>query len=138
MEKKCEKEVIDLHTFFAQWFSSEVENNDEVFSRVENALDKQFVLIVPTGELQPREKILQQIKAGYGSRKDDEKEYRLWVQNIQCRLTEGNLCLVTYEEWAEVEGKTTARLSSALFRKNEKAVNGVEWVHVHEVYIPSE
>jgi len=138
MEKKCEKEVIDLHAFFAQWFSSEVENNDEVFSRVENALDKQFVLIVPTGELQPREKILQQIKAGYGSRKDDEKEYRLWVQNIQCRLTEGNLCLVTYEEWAEVEGKTTARLSSALFRKNEKAVNGVEWVHVHEVYIPSE
>jgi len=138
MEKKCEKEVIGLHTFFAQWFRSDVENNDDVFLRVENALDKQFILIAPTGELQSREKILQQIKAGYGSRKDDKKEYRLWVQNIQCRLTEGNLCLVTYEEWAEVNGITTARLSSALFRNNEKAVNGVEWVHVHEVYIPSE
>ena len=56
MEKKCEKEVIDLHTFFAQWFRSDVENNDDVFLRVENALDKQFILIAPTGELQSREK----------------------------------------------------------------------------------
>ncbi len=138
MEKKCEKEVIDLHEFFAQWFRSEIENNGEVFSRLENVLDKQFVLIAPTGELSPRGKLLQQLEAGYGSRKDDEKKYRLWIKNIQCRLTEGNLCLVTYEEWGEVNGKITARLSSALFRKNEKMINGVEWVHVHEVYIPSE
>lgn len=138
MEKLCEKEVIDLHQFFAQWFRAEIENTDEEFSRLEKALNPKFILIVPTGEVQSREKLLQQLKAGYASRKDDEKEYRLWVKNIQCRLVEGNLCLVTYEEWGDVNGKITARLSSALFRKKPEAINGVEWVHVHEVYIPNE
>ena len=137
MEKMCEKEVIDLHQFFAQWFRAEIENNDEEFSRLEKALDPKFTLIVPTGEVQSREKLLQQLRAGYASRKDDEKDYRLWVKNIKCHLVEGNLCLVTYEEWGDVNGKITARLSSALFRRNPKTINGVEWVHVHEVYIPT-
>ena len=60
------------------------------------------------------------------------------MQNIECRLLEGNLCLVIYEEWGEVGGELNARLSSALFRKKDDTANGVEWVHVHEVSIPTE
>ena len=82
MEKLCEKEVIDLHQFFAQWFRAEIENSDEEFSRLEKALDSKFILIVPTGEVQSREKLLKQLRAGYASRKNDEKDYRLWVKNI--------------------------------------------------------
>ena len=136
MKKQCEKEVIGLHDFFAQWFKAEIENNNAEFSRVEKALNENFMLIIPTGELLTREKLLQQLRAGYASHKDDEIEYQLWVKNIRCRLVEGNLCLLTYEEWGKVHGKVTARLSSALFRKNNEAINGVEWIHVHEVYIP--
>lgn len=138
MKEQCEKEVIELHKFFEQWFKSEIENNDELFSRLEAALSEEFMLISPTGQVSTREQIIVQIKNGYGSRKTDEIPYRLWVQNIECRLLEGNLCLVMYEEWGEVAGKINARLSSALFRKKETAVNGVEWIHVHEVSIPTE
>ncbi|NPE07802.1 MAG: hypothetical protein GNW80_05945 [Asgard group archaeon] len=136
MKKQSEKEVIELHKFFEEWFKSEIENKDEVFTRLEDALSEEFMLISPIGQVSSREQIITQIKNGYGSRKTDEIPYRLWVQNIECRLLEGNLCLVIYEEWGEVAGKTNARLSSALFRKKDKTVNGVEWVHVHEVSIP--
>ncbi len=135
MEKQCEQEVIGLHKFFEQWFKSEIENNDETYARFENVMSEEFTLIMPTGKVTTREDLLVQIRDGYGSRKDDAIPYRLWVKNIQCRLIEGNLCLVTYEEWGEVQGKTNARLSSALFRKKDGAVNSVEWVHVHEVFI---
>ena len=120
MKEQCEKEVIELHKFFEQWFKSEIENNDEVFARFEDALGEEFMLITPTGEISSREQIITQIRNGYGSRKTDEIPYRLWVQNIECRLMEGNLCLVIYEEWGEVAGDLNARLSSALFRNNDQ------------------
>jgi hypothetical protein len=138
MKKQSEKEVIELHKFFEEWFKAEMENKDEVFTRLEDALSEEFMLITPTGEISSREQIIMRIKNGYGSRKTDEIPYRLWVQNFECRLMEDNLCLVIYEEWGEVAGKLNARLSSALFRKKDKAINGVEWVHVHEVSIPIE
>ncbi|TET30733.1 MAG: hypothetical protein E3J70_03865 [Candidatus Heimdallarchaeota archaeon] len=138
MKEQCEKEVIELHKFFEEWFKSEIENKDELFARFEDALGEEFMLITPTGEISSREQIITQIRNGYGSRKTDEIPYRLWVQNIECRLMEGNLCLVIYEEWGEVAGDLNARLSSALFRKKDQSVNGVEWVHVHEVSIPTE
>jgi len=133
----CKKEVIELHEFFKQWFKAEIENNDEVYSRLEKALNKDFLLISPDGSVSTRDKLLVQLKTGYSSHKDATIAYELWVQNIQLRLLEGNLCLVTYEEWGKVHGKINARLSSALFRKKIEAPNGVEWVHVHEVSIPT-
>jgi hypothetical protein len=138
MKTQCEKEVIELHKFFEKWFKAEIENKDEIFTQLEDALSEEFMLISPTGQVSSREQVLTQIKNGYGSRKIDEIPYRLWVQNIECRLQEGNLCLVIYEEWGEVAGKINARLSSALFRKKDKTANEVEWVHVHEVSIPAE
>lgn len=138
MKEQCEKEVIELHKFFEQWFKSEIKNSDEIFARLEDALSEEFMLISPTGQVLSLEQVIAQIQNGYGSRKTDEIPYRLWVQNIECRLLEGNLCLVIYEEWGEVAGKKNARLSSALFRKKDKTINGVEWVHVHEVSIPAD
>jgi len=138
MKEQCEKEVIELHRFFEQWFKSEIENKDEIYTRVENVLGKEFILISPSGKFTSRDEVLAQIKNGYGSRKDDEVPYRLWVQNIDCRFLENNLCLIMYEEWGEVDGKLNARISSALFRKNDQAINRVEWIHVHETAIPTE
>ena len=62
--------------------------------------------------------------------------FRIWIESFQPRLVAGNLALVTYEEWQEVEGRVTGRLSSALFREMETAPKGVEWLHVHETWLP--
>jgi hypothetical protein len=138
MKESCNNEVIDLHKFFEQWFKAEIENSDEVFSRLEKVLDEKFMLIMPTGEFTYRNELLDQLRSGYGSRKENKETYCLWVQNIECRFIESDLCLITYEEWAEINGKTNARLSSALFRKKEGTKFGVEWIHVHETLIPVE
>jgi len=138
LEEKCRNEVINLHLFFEQWFKAEVENSEEVYSRLVNVLSDEFMLIMPTGQVSTREELLTQLHSRYGSHKNDEIPYSIWVKNIEGRLEENNLCLVTYEEWGKVQGKITARLSSALFRKKEGTPFGVEWIHVHEVFIPNE
>ncbi len=138
MIEDCKKEIIGLHLFFEQWFKAEIENTEKTFSRLDNALNPNFQLIMPTGDLSSREQIIYQIKTSYASHKNDNTPYRLWVKNVQHRLTIGDVCLMTYEEWAEVHGKVNARLSSALFKKNSNTINNVEWIHVHEVFIPIE
>jgi hypothetical protein len=137
MFDECKNEVIDLHVFFEQWFKAEVENSDEIYSRLELVLNNQFMLIMPTGEFSFRVELLEQLRNGYGSRSDPKETYRLWIENIECRYILNNLCLVTYEEWAEINGVLNARLSSALFKKKERTKFGVEWLHVHETLIPT-
>ncbi|NHJ05383.1 MAG: hypothetical protein EAX90_11200 [Candidatus Heimdallarchaeota archaeon] len=136
MIENCKKEVIGLHEFFKQWFNAEIENTDTNFSRLTEVIDDDFMLIMPNGFSTTKKDLLVQLRAGFGSHKNDKITYRLWVKNIVCRLIEGNLCLVTYEEWGEIEGRVNARLSSALFRKKDEAPNGVEWFHVHETLFP--
>ena len=138
MKENCSNEVIDLHRFFEQWFKAEIENSDEAFSRLEKVLNEKFMLIMPTGEYIFREKLLKQLRVGYGSRRENRDNYNLWVQNINCRLIENDICLITYEEWAKIDNKTNARLSSALFRKKVGTKFGIEWLHVHETFIPIE
>ncbi|MHA1121270.1 MAG: hypothetical protein ACTSPC_00475, partial [Candidatus Heimdallarchaeota archaeon] len=77
MKKQSEKEVIELHKFFEEWFKAEIENKDEIISRLEDALSEEFMLISPTGQVSTREQVITQIKNGYGSRKTDEIPYRL-------------------------------------------------------------
>jgi hypothetical protein len=48
----------------------------------------------------------------------------------------GDILLVTYEEWQQSGDQTTARLSTALFRDKPDAPNGLEWLHVHETWLP--
>ncbi|MHA1245212.1 MAG: hypothetical protein ACTSPK_09040 [Candidatus Heimdallarchaeota archaeon] len=138
MEKQCEQEVIGLHKFFEQWFKGEITNDKETLNRFHNVLAEEFMLIMPTGNFTFKDQIVKQIESGYGSHEKDEISYELWVQNINCRLIENNLCLVTYEEWGRVNDEINARLSSALFRKKEGTINGVEWIHVHETFLPND
>lgn len=41
----------------------------------------------------------------------------------------------TYEEWQDTGQGERGRISSVLFRRRERAPNGVEWLHVHETWI---
>jgi len=134
--ENCKIEVIGLHEFFKQWFNAEIDNTDLNFSRLSNAIHEDFMLVMPNGNTTTKKELLVQLREGYGSHKSDKLPYKLWIQNFECRLIEGNTCLVTYEEWSEIEGRQNARLSSAIFRKKEEAPNGVEWFHVHETLFP--
>lgn len=136
MEQQCKKEIIGLHKFFEEWFRAEIENSEEKFNRFTNAVGETFQLIIPTGEVVNRKEIIKQIRNNYGRHKDDTFPYRLWIENIECRFIKGNICVMTYEEWGEVNGEKKGRISTAIFQGKNETQNGVEWIHVHETFLP--
>ncbi len=134
MNKQCRTEVIELHQFFQDWFLGLLENTDQSFQRLDGALSSDFQIVGPGGSLTPRDRLLDGLRRSHGSRAG--KKFRIWIENYQGRPIGEGLWLITYEEWQEDEKERSGRLSSAVFRRKPGNPNKVEWLHVHEVWLP--
>ena len=75
-------------------------------------------------------------KSLHGQLAADADEFEIWIENFRLRWAADDHALVTYEEWHRRRGATSARLSSALFRRDAAASCGVAWLHVHETWLP--
>jgi hypothetical protein len=124
-------EIVELHQFFERWFAATLAPSDANFARVLTALAPDFALISPDGRLAAGATVIDWLRGGYGTR----PLFRLWTDKITVRHTGGELTLATYEEWQVINGVTSCRLSSALFRAQGAAPNGVVWLHVHETWL---
>lgn len=133
METRCRNEVLDLHRFFRDWFCGVLEA--EGFRRFEDVMADGFVIVTPQGGLRGLAELSDGLRRAHGGWKG---EGRIWIENFRLHRVEGDVAVVTYEEWQDVRGEVKGRLSTALFRQREGTPNGVEWLHVHEVWLPKE
>jgi hypothetical protein len=128
-----EKEIVDLHKFFVEWFTGQLENTDQAFSRVANALANEFHLISPRGVIDSQQEILDAIRGAHGARSKME----ITIRNPELRWQSETHCLMTYEEWQQTEQGNNARLSSVLF-EHASSHNALRWIHVHETWLPTQ
>ena len=127
MEERCRNEIADLHAFFERWLAGETED----LSRCESVLADGFGMIGPGGRHIDRAMLLANLREAHGAR-----AVGIRIENYTAREIGGGLCLATYEEWQDDEREVRGRLSTALFRARDDAPHGVEWLHVHETWLP--
>jgi len=126
------KEITELHQFFEDWFSAKLDKTQTKFARFADTVSEGFVLISPAGTLTHRTPLLEGLYEAHGNQPNS----RLWIENVQVRYQDGDITLVIYEEWQDIDGKITARHSSALFKTQVDTPNGIAWLHVHETWLP--
>ena len=136
MQAQCQREVVELHGFLVHWMTATVPRSAAAFARFADVLADGFALISPRGELTERRALLRELEGAYGAHRADDFEFRVEVRNFRHRRTDGKLCLVTYEEWQHLSSTATGRLSSAWFRARSDTPHGVEWLYVHETWLP--
>jgi hypothetical protein len=146
MEQACEAEVRELHEFLVEWMTGVLPRTPEAYERFAKVIADDFVIINPGGALTERTSLIDDLEAAYGVHAEppnpdrgnigEPKDFRIWIENCRCRHQEGGLSLVTYEEWQQMSGAVTGRLSTALFRSCGGTPNGVEWLHLHETWLP--
>lgn len=134
LEARCRSEIVELHRFLEAWSNAELPATDEAFFRFERALAPSFWLIGPDGEQAGREPIVAAIRAARGRWQGG----RIRIENVRLHQAAAGLALATYEEWHEVDGETTGRLSTVLFGSDDAAPNGLVWLHLHEVWIAAD
>ncbi len=132
----CLAEVADLHRFFEAWLNGG--GAAAGFDRCERALGDGFAIVDSAGALCERGPLLSALRAAHGRHAGADEPFRIWIERPTVRMVHDPVCLVTYEEWQRIGGRTTARLSSALFRRRPDGPNGVEWLHVHETWLPGD
>jgi hypothetical protein len=137
MIENCEREVIELHQFFEAWFNGTISGNS-AFHRMEIALAPSFKIIPPSGKCVSRHDTLTGVKSAHGALAQADPPFRIWIKNFQLRHQESELCLVTYEEWQAKQDGDEGRISTALFKNRSETPNGVEWLHLHEVWIQTQ
>ena len=116
-------EIEELHRFFERWLGGE--END--FSRCDRALAHDFTMVGPGGEVRSREALVKGLLDAHGKR-----PVAIEIRNFEMRELANELALARYEEWQDDRG----RVSTALFRVRGDAPNGIEWVTVHETWLP--
>jgi len=133
LRDRCETEVLELHRFFERWYLGEPDPHGEDFSRLSDVLTEDFRMVDPDGALVARSDLLTGIRASHGSKPEG---FHIAIENLYYRMLGRGLAAVTYEEWHEEGGRRRGRLSTAIFREHADVPNGVEWVHVHETWLP--
>lgn len=134
MEHRCRREVEELHGFFVEWFNGAVPETDETFARAASAIADDFELVSPRGSRDDRDSILKEIRGAHGGRAG--QGFSMVIEDFRVKLAEPPLCIVTYVERHHSDEQSTARLSTAVFRERSDAPEGVEWIHLHETWLP--
>ncbi|MCB9137863.1 MAG: hypothetical protein H6642_05900 [Caldilineaceae bacterium] len=123
-------EVEDLHRFFEDWFKGRLPQTADAFKRFDAAVAPEFQLITPAGEKIGGPALRDWIWSIHGTRQNTS----MWVDEAEGAAARPGLVLVTYREWQDGPDGESVRLSSALLEEDERAPNGVRWVHVHETW----
>jgi len=129
-----EAEIVQLHQFFQDWFNGEVEPSEKNFSRLSDVLGESFRLVSPDGRIHERQTLLDGLFQAHNARQG----IRIWIEEVGVLHWFDQLILATYQEWQQIEGSVTTRMSSVLFGKKDSTPNGLEWLHVHETWTKGE
>jgi len=136
MKTACRDEVLDLHRFLVGWLTGALPPSDAVFARFYDVMAPDFVIINPRGVVSARDALCAELRAAHGVHGGPRKAFSIRIDDALSRPISDSHAIVTYQEWQELGGQTSARISTALFRAKNATPNGVEWMHLHETWLP--
>src|SRR3954453_18215335 len=125
------RESVELHDFFSRWLRAKDETKLDII-RLESALDPDFRLVAPDGGVRERQAVIDWIPGARGSRGAD---FWIDVADFVAVWQSTEAVLLEYVETQYIDGKTTMRLSTALFCRAPGAPCGVVWRHLQETWM---
>ena len=133
MEKECRKYIIDLHVFIESWLIGSLEKSNLEFQRFKDALDTDFVIIHPSGELQTKPSIISDFWKAYGIRSES---FKIEILDVDVRFMSEDVCIMNYKE-CQFDVDKSVRISTVIFRKSLNS-DKIYWLHLHETWCPIE
>ncbi|MBT8486972.1 MAG: DUF4440 domain-containing protein [Phycisphaerales bacterium] len=128
---RWQTEVVELHDAFERWFAGRERADDAGFARIEGALASGFSMVTPSGAILEREPLLTRLRSMHGSC----PTMKIWVDRVEAIAASSPLAIVRYEEWQSEGDRPRGRRSTAVLRAANEVI---EWVSVHETWMPDE
>lgn len=129
----CRAELTGLHEFFVEWFAGSVPR--EGLSRLERALAPEFEMVTPEGERVDRRVLIDGLAESYG--RTEGEPFDIDIREVEAVALLEDHAVVRYEEWQIRPDGESGRVSTALFRAEDDAPEGVVWVTLQETALES-
>lgn len=133
---RCLAEVHRLHDVLRDWLRGTVPRSVDGFAPFATALADPCRVVSPLGTITFRDDLLVEFEGIHGALADHAESFDIRVENAAMLDVRSDRALVTYEEWHDLEGESSARLTTALFVVAPTAPLGVAWSHIHETWLP--
>lgn len=132
-------EIESLHRHFVEWFTGEVPKVDAIFNdTIGNRFAKDIELIPPAGVTLSYSDLI----SGLYSFHDGNPGFRIAIRNVRIREVSGDLIVAAYEEWQRHALNSTppdnGRAATVVFRRTESGPRALEWIQVHETWLPED
>lgn len=122
-------EVVELYEFLEGYFLGKIDIDD--VSRLESALDPDFSIINPEGEVSSREDTISTVRKAHG-----------YVPRLKITITEPTLLTKTsevvvaryVENHKRIDG-ASHRWSTVVFIQDDRALNGLRWRTLQETWL---
>ena len=108
-----------------------IAKNENTFKLLSEVLSSDFQVVSADGDIIGRTDLLQEIIKSYNTY--EKGDLTVDINNFRL-IRSGKTCLMTYKEWQRIESTTTARIATVVFRRLKEF--RLEWVHVHETWVP--
>lgn len=135
---ECERESVELHNFLRDWLIGALPRTETGFARFKNVMANDLLVISPLGTMTSCAPLLEEFEGIHGQLLAKSDAFEIWIENFRLLRQLGDTALCSYEEWHRLEGETSARLTTVLYGPKADAPNGVEWLHVHETWLPGQ
>jgi hypothetical protein len=130
------QELTDFRRTLQDWFNgtTPADREDEVFERILQSAPDDGVYVRKDGRRFLETKAyLNQLREAHS----DISGLKMWMEDFHLHWEDGDLALVTFEEWGQVGGSEPGGLlSTVVLCRNPDAPFGVEWLHYHETALP--
>jgi hypothetical protein len=135
-EERCREEVLRLHRLFVVWFNAYNPDKDRVFRMMSNSFASDFHMVAPDGKLSSATELMEKLKESYGIHR--ESGMTIEIKNSKLLSEKPNeYAIFKYEEWQKIGDVETGRVATVMFRSSSSGMNGLQWVHVHETWMPN-
>ncbi|KAH9288131.1 hypothetical protein KI387_032248, partial [Taxus chinensis] len=108
-------EVVEFHLLCERWRRSEVDDSNDIFSRLKSALDPNCSLVHPWGVEENLFTGIDVLRQCYGDQKG--KRFRIWIDKIHSVRLASDIWLVKFEKWELIEQERRCCLTTALLKE---------------------
>lgn len=134
--RACIEEAHRLHVVFQDWLRGTSPRTPEGFAPFADALADPCRVVSPLGTVTERPELLTEFEANHGVLSAQGEAFVIRVENAIVLRRWENQALVSYEEWHDLDGESSARLSTVLYTADNAAPLGVSWSFIHETWLP--
>jgi len=125
-----QNEITELHDYFAAYLGGDIAEGN--ITPMTGALADEFSIVDPGGSIADKASVVAAIQGQHGK----HPGLKMWITDFALLAESTEHVVARYIEHQDTPGGGNKRLSTVVFARNDERPNGLQWLTIHETWLP--